>query len=170
MPASNGRIWRCTFQPALARARTLILISARGVDIKGGVLARVGADSTVSVPCYSAWLTGFNGSGNNLKKERTTPYKKCMGFLTFYAELSFPDGWCSGSTLASSKREHRLLDTLPLKLSTPCWRRTFRLTVWSRHKCWWQSVQQPRALWDSGRAGYLTTVEWHLSTGDQNPC
>jgi len=59
-PASNGRIWRCTFQHALALARTQPLISARRDDIEGGVLVRTRVDSAVPMLCY--FLKGEDNS------------------------------------------------------------------------------------------------------------
>jgi len=83
MPASNGRIGRCTFQQALARARTPPLISARRADIRGSVLARTGELAryrcrAIRPGSRKEWC--FNGICNNLIKERTTPYKNVWEF------------------------------------------------------------------------------------------
>jgi len=50
--------------------------SRQNTDIKGGVLARPGADSTVT-EC-------INGIGNHLEKKRTTPYRNVCDFYFLY--------------------------------------------------------------------------------------
>ena len=60
----------------------------------------------------SRWEWCFNGISNNLKKRRGQLPIKLYVIFSFYAELSFLAGWCSGYTLASSKRELRVVGWL----------------------------------------------------------
>jgi len=131
MGASYDRTWKCLSLDALTECQSQCKSPCSTVKLPLHTELYSKAQSWHW--CRAIWSIARAGNDISMgsvtiRKRRGQLYIKTIGFWVCYGELFFLGGWCSGSTLAPSKRNRHLLDTPPLKFSAPYWK--VHLQIW----------------------------------------